>query len=69
MRWEWETATGPQFDSTAHVEFPPTTMGARREQILFVQNVGRAAFTMTEFARITGSPVTLQQQSRGQEQI
>lgn len=34
-------------------------MGARREQVLFVQNVGRAAFTMTEFAKLSGSPVTL----------
>lgn len=59
VRWEWETASGPQGDSSARVEFPPTTMGSRREQVLFVQNVGRAAFTMTEFARLTGSPVTL----------
>ncbi|MDP3572213.1 MAG: choice-of-anchor D domain-containing protein [Archangium sp.] len=59
MRWEWVTAAGPQIDSSARVDFPPTTMGARREQVLFVQNVGRAAFTMTEFAKLTGSPVTL----------
>ena len=59
MRWEWVSETGPQIDSSARVDFPPTTMGARREQVLFVQNVGRAAFTMTEFAKLTGSPVTL----------
>ncbi len=34
-------------------------MGARRDQILFVQNVGRAAFTMSEFAKLSGSPLTL----------
>ena len=59
VRWEWQTATGPAFDSSAVVEFPPTTMGARREQVLFVQNVGRAPFTMSEFALLSGSPVTL----------
>lgn len=61
VRWEWETASGPQFDSNAVVVFPPTGMGSRREQTLFVQNVGRAPFEMTEFAKLTGSAVTLGQ--------
>ena len=59
VRWEWDTGLGPQGDSSARVDFPVTTMGARREQLLYVQNVGRAAFSMTEFAKLTGSPVTL----------
>lgn len=59
VRWEWDTATGPQGDSSAVVNFPVTAMGARREQTLRVQNVGRAAFTMNEFAKLSGSAVTL----------
>ena len=59
MRWEWDSAAGPQAESNALIEFPITTMGARREQILFVQNVGRAPFTMEEFAKVSGSPLTL----------
>ncbi len=59
VRWEWETAAGIEGDSKARVEFPSTTMGARREQQLFVRNVGRAAFTMSEFAQLMGAPTTL----------
>ena len=35
VRWEWDSAAGPQAESNALIEFPITTMGARREQILF----------------------------------
>jgi hypothetical protein len=59
VRWQWDTATGPQSDSSARVDFPITAMGARREQTIYVQNIGRAPFSMTEFAKLTGSAVTL----------
>lgn len=59
VRWEWDTAFGVEGDSSARVEFPPTTMGGRRDQTIWVRNVGRAPFTMTEFAQLAGSPTTL----------
>ncbi len=57
--WEWETAAGTQGDTKAFVDFPGTTMGARRDETLFVRNVGRAAFTMTDFAKLMGAATTL----------
>lgn len=59
VRWEWETPLGTEGDSSARVDFPPTAMGGRRDQLLFVRNVGRAAFTMSEFAQLAGSPTAL----------
>jgi hypothetical protein len=59
VRWEWDTAAGVEGDTSARVDFPPTTMGARRDQTIWVRNVGRAPFTMTEFAQLAGSPTTL----------
>lgn len=59
VRWEWDSAFGVEGDSSARVEFPPTTMGGRRDQTIWVRNVGRAPFTMTEFAQLGGSPTTL----------
>jgi len=59
VRWQWQTAAGELSDETAVITFADTDMGGRREQVLYVQNVGRAAFTMAEFAKISGSAVTL----------
>lgn len=57
VRWEWDIGTGPQHDTSARVNFPVTTMGARREQLLWVSNVGPIPFSMSEFAKLGGSAV------------
>jgi len=59
VRWEWETPLGVESDSSARVDFPPTSMGGRRDQVLFVRNVGRAPFTMSEFGQLAGAPTSL----------
>lgn len=59
VRWEWEGANGPEDGTSANVQFPVTAMGARREQVLYVRNIGLAPFTMEEFAKVSGSAVTL----------
>ena len=59
VRWQFETAQGMFSDSTGELSFPLTDMGVSREKVIFVQNAGRAPFTMTEFAKVSGSPVTL----------
>lgn len=62
VRWEWDTAAGSDSDSKARVDFPITTMGGRRDERVWVRNVGRVAFSMTEFAQLMGAPTTLNTQ-------
>lgn len=59
VRWEWDSATGVEGGPIGRVDFPPTAMGARREQQIFVRNVGRAAFTMDQFIKVMGAETTL----------
>jgi hypothetical protein len=59
VRWEWETPLGTESDSSARVDFPPTSMGGRRDQVLYVRNVGRAPFTMSDFGQLAGAPTSL----------
>ncbi len=59
VRWQFFVDNAEVSDATAVITFPLTDMGSLREQVVWVQNVGRAPFTMNEFAKISGSPVTL----------
>lgn len=60
VRWEWLDANGMALaESSAVVDFGTISMGARRDTTLKVRNVGRAAFTMNEFAQLMGSPVSI----------
>ena len=59
VRWQFETAEGMFSDSVGELSFPLTDMGTRREKVIFVQNAGRAAFTLAEFAKVSGADVTL----------
>ena len=59
VRWQWETPEGLQSDSSTVIAFPDTDMGAHREQVVYVQNVGSAPFTMAELAKVSGSAITL----------
>lgn len=60
VRWEWETADGPQANESALIDFGTISMGSRLEQLVFVRNVGRGPFNLTDFVRASGDPVTVQ---------
>lgn len=61
VRWEWETATGPESGDSASLDFGTVSMGSRVQQIVFVRNVGRAAINLSDFKLVAGDPVTVQQ--------
>jgi hypothetical protein len=60
VRWEWETAQGPQTGESAVIDFGTRPMGSTTNQTVFVRNIGRASFTLSDFSRVVGDVVTLQ---------
>lgn len=59
VRWEWVSPLGgTEGQSFARIDFPATAMGSRREQPLTIRNVGRAPFTMAQFALLMGATAT-----------
>lgn len=60
VQWEWVSSDGvPHVESQAVVDFGTISMGARRDQTLKVRNTGAASFTLSEFAHLMGSPVSI----------
>lgn len=64
VRWEWETARGPEAGDSAFIDFGTVSMGSRVEQLVFVRNVGRGSFSLSDFALVAGDAVTIQQRSQ-----
>ncbi|MCU0701291.1 MAG: choice-of-anchor D domain-containing protein [Myxococcaceae bacterium] len=60
VRWEWETADGPQSGEAAVIDFGTRAMGSTTNQTVFVRNIGRASFTLSDFVRVVGDPVSVQ---------
>jgi len=61
VRWEWETSDGAQAGEAAAIDFGTVSMGSRVQQLLFVRNVGRGSFSLSDFAKVVGDAVTVQQ--------
>lgn len=59
VRWELDSLGVSEGATVGRVDFPPTTMGARRDQTIYVRNVGRVAFTLGELAKLMGANTTL----------
>ncbi len=60
VRWEWETKDGQQSGEAVLLDFGTISMGSRLEQIVFVRNVGRGPFNLSDVVRASGDPVTVQ---------
>lgn len=60
VRWEWETKAGPQSGESAAIDFGTVPMGSRSLQVLFVRNTGRGAFTLSDFVKVAGDAIKVQ---------
>ncbi len=60
VRWEWETKDGPQAGEGALIDFGTISMGSRVQQLVFVRNTGRGAFSLSDFTKVAGDAVTVQ---------
>lgn len=60
VRWEWETKDGPQAGETALIDFGTISMGSQVQQLVFVRNIGRGSFSLSDFVKVAGDAVTVQ---------